>query len=93
MLQQYHRVQGELRVITNRPEKPTNSYMKFLVIAMMVAMGGAGVFIAYDSGAFDGVVAFSDNLSTIGDGFSGYLHLLLGFKDNPQVGLITLMLL
>jgi len=71
MLQQYHRVQGELRVITNRPEKPTNSYMKFIVIAMMVVMGGAGVYIAYDSGAFDGVVSFTDNLSTIGDGFSG----------------------
>jgi len=42
-----------------------------LVIAMMVVMGGAGVYIAYDSGAFDGVSEFTGNLSTIQEGFKG----------------------
>ena len=71
MLQQYHRVQGELRVITNRPEKPTASWMKFAVIILIVGMGLAAVVIAYDNGAFDGITGFADNLGTIGEGFKG----------------------
>ena len=71
MLQQYHRVQGELRVITNRPEKPTNSYMKFAVIILIIGMGVAAVFIAYDNGAFKGVSDFAGNLGTIQEGFKG----------------------
>lgn len=71
MLQQYHRVQGELRIITNRPEKPTGSYMKFIMVALLIGMGGAGAYIAYDSGAFDGITGFTDNLGTIQEGFKG----------------------
>ena len=85
MLQQYHRVQGELRVITNRPEKATGSWMKFAVIALIIGMGIAGVVIAYDNGAFDGVTDFAGNLSTIGEGFSGLPSPTQGFVK-PSVG-------
>jgi len=71
LLQQYHRVQGELRMITNRPEKPTTAWMKVAVIILIIGMGGAAVFIAYDNGAFDGISDFAGNLGTIQEGFKG----------------------
>jgi len=87
MLQQYHRVQGELRVITNRPEKPTTSYMKFLVVALIIGMGSFAVFIAYDSGAFKGIEDFAENLGTIQEGFKGLPSPTQGIQRSSTGGI------
>jgi len=71
LLLNYHRVNGELRKLTNSPEKPTGSFMKIAVIGLIIGMGVFAVAFMANEGYFDGVMEFTDNLGTIQEGFKG----------------------
>jgi len=71
IIPRYQRLDVEHKKITNTPLKGGAGFMKMvLVIVLGIAIVG-GVYIAYDKGVFDGVTDFTDNLSTIGEGFQG----------------------
>lgn len=71
ILPAYKRLDGSLRNITNVPVKPPSNIMTYLIIMLVVGIAIAGGYALYESGALDEVVAFTDNLSTIQEGFKG----------------------
>lgn len=70
-LPQYKRVDLEDRKITNSPIKPTGNLLKFALIGIMGFAIVAGLAYANETGAFDGLFAFTDSFSNIGKGLSG----------------------
>jgi len=67
----YQRLDGSLRNITNVPVKPPSNVLKYLIVFLVVGIGIAGVFALSESGALKDLYAFTDNLSTIQEGFKG----------------------
>ncbi len=67
----YQRLDGTLREVTNVPVKPKTNTMKYLIIAFVGVIGVLGAYSLSESGALDGLFEFTDNLSTIQEGFKG----------------------
>jgi hypothetical protein len=82
LLLQYHRVDGELRKITNSPVKNTNNILKLAIIVLMGIVIVGGLYYAYDQGVFEGIGEFTDSIGNIGDGMSGL--------PSPMQGFVTL---
>jgi hypothetical protein len=71
VVSRYQRLDGTLRNITNVPVKPPSNIMTYLIVGLIVGIGIAGVYGLSESGALDEVYKFTDNLSTIQEGFKG----------------------
>ena len=83
----YQRLDNEHKKITNTPIKGTGGMMKVVVLIAIIVIGMLAVFVAYDQGAFDGIFDFTDNLSTIGEGFSGLPSPTGGFQAGVSGGI------
>jgi hypothetical protein len=67
----FQRMDEEHKKISNTEIKGTRNLAKYMLIIMAVVIVVAVVFIGYDQGWFDGIIGFTDNIGTIGEGFSG----------------------
>lgn len=81
------RLDGTLREVTNVPVKPKGNMMKYLVVALVIGIGVAGVYALSESGALDGVTDFMDNLSTIQEGFKGLPSPTQGIQRSSSGGI------
>lgn len=67
----YQRLDGTLREVTNVPVKPKGNMTKYMIIAFVGIIGVLGAYALSESGTLDGLFEFTDNLSTIQEGFKG----------------------
>lgn len=85
IIPRYQRLDMEHKKITNTPLKDKGGFMKMvLVLVLGIAIVG-GVYIAYDKGVFDGISDFTDNISTIGEGFEGLPSPTQGIQTKTSV--------
>lgn len=67
----YQRMDGQIHDVTNVPVKPKSNIMKYMMFLMPVIIGVLIIFIGMSEGWFDDIIAFTDNLGTIQEGFKG----------------------
>jgi len=64
-----NQLDGTLRDVTNVARKPKGNMMKYMLIIMPIVIGILIVGMGFSEGWFDGIIAFTDNLGTIQEGF------------------------
>jgi hypothetical protein len=80
LIQQYHRVNGEIRQLTNSPVKGSGDILKMAVIGLMAIVIIVGLAYANEQGIFDGITSTVDSFGTIGEGLSGLPSPTQGFQ-------------